>query len=55
MIVSYTFEKVQEDSDKVWKFQRYDLILEYHNRPNLVPPFIIITHNWNRAVDRATV
>eukprot|EP00794_Sanderia_malayensis_P003485 gene3485-3983_t len=43
-IFNYTFEKVQDASDKVWKFQRYDLILEYHDRPALSPPFVIISH-----------
>ncbi|KAM9456871.1 transient receptor potential cation channel subfamily M member 4a isoform 2-T2 [Clarias gariepinus] len=41
---SYTFSKVQEHSDVHWKFQRYDLIVEYHSRPCLAPPFIIISH-----------
>uniref|UniRef100_A0A8C4WK42 Transient receptor potential cation channel subfamily M member 4 n=1 Tax=Gopherus evgoodei TaxID=1825980 RepID=A0A8C4WK42_9SAUR len=30
---SYTFAKVQGNSDTYWKSQRYSLILEYHNRP----------------------
>uniref|UniRef100_A0A8C1K0W4 Transient receptor potential cation channel, subfamily M, member 4a n=1 Tax=Cyprinus carpio TaxID=7962 RepID=A0A8C1K0W4_CYPCA len=41
---SYTFNKVQEHSDVYWKFQRYNLIAEYHSRPCLSPPFIIISH-----------
>ncbi|CAI9615287.1 unnamed protein product, partial [Staurois parvus] len=41
---SYTFSKVQGNSDIYWKFQRYNLIVEYHNRPALAPPFIIISH-----------
>uniref|UniRef100_A0A3P8XKB6 Transient receptor potential cation channel, subfamily M, member 4a n=1 Tax=Esox lucius TaxID=8010 RepID=A0A3P8XKB6_ESOLU len=41
---SHTFSKVQENSDTYWKFQRYNLILEYHSRPCLAPPFIIISH-----------
>ncbi|XP_028841109.1 transient receptor potential cation channel subfamily M member 4a isoform X2 [Denticeps clupeoides] len=41
---SYTFNKVQEHSDTYWKFQRYNLIAEYHSRPCLAPPFIIISH-----------
>eukprot|EP00112_Aurelia_sp_Birch-Aquarium-sp1_P007627 Seg1831.8 transcript_id=Seg1831.8/GoldUCD/mRNA.D3Y31 product="Transient receptor potential cation channel subfamily M member 2" protein_id=Seg1831.8/GoldUCD/D3Y31 len=43
-IFNYTFEKVQDASDKVWKFQRYELILEYHDRPTLTPPFIVVSH-----------
>uniref|UniRef100_A0A8C4ZHW1 Transient receptor potential cation channel, subfamily M, member 4a n=1 Tax=Gadus morhua TaxID=8049 RepID=A0A8C4ZHW1_GADMO len=41
---SYTFNKVQEHSDVYWKFQRYKLIVEYHSRPSLAPPFIILSH-----------
>ncbi|XP_031425868.1 transient receptor potential cation channel subfamily M member 4-like [Clupea harengus] len=41
---SYTFNKVQEHSDVHWKFQRYNLIVEYHSRPCLAPPFIILSH-----------
>ncbi|RDD39507.1 Transient receptor potential cation channel subfamily M member 2 [Trichoplax sp. H2] len=39
-----TFSLVQERSDLVWKFQRYDLIREYLERPALPPPFILISH-----------
>ncbi|XP_034045698.1 transient receptor potential cation channel subfamily M member 4a [Thalassophryne amazonica] len=41
---SYTFSIVQEHSDTYWKFQRYNVIVEYHSRPSLAPPFIIISH-----------
>ncbi|XP_028669413.1 transient receptor potential cation channel subfamily M member 4a [Erpetoichthys calabaricus] len=41
---SYTFSTVQGCSDIHWKFQRYNLIVEYHNRPALPPPFIIFSH-----------
>ncbi|XP_035700323.1 transient receptor potential cation channel subfamily M member-like 2 [Branchiostoma floridae] len=40
----YTFEKVQENTDKIWKFQRYDLIKEYSDRPPLAPPVIFFSH-----------
>ncbi|GAA6074249.1 transient receptor potential cation channel subfamily M member 4-like isoform X1, partial [Tachysurus ichikawai] len=41
---SYTFNKVQERSDTYWKFQRYKVIVGYHSRPCLAPPFIILSH-----------
>ncbi|XP_061740905.1 transient receptor potential cation channel subfamily M member 5-like [Nerophis ophidion] len=41
---SFTFNEVQERSDIYWKFQRYNLIVEYHSRPSMAPPFIIISH-----------
>nr|XP_020644461.1 transient receptor potential cation channel subfamily M member 5 [Pogona vitticeps] len=41
---SYTFQVVQGNADIFWKFQRYNLIVEYHGRPAFPPPFIIIDH-----------
>ncbi|NXA98477.1 TRPM5 protein, partial [Melanocharis versteri] len=40
----YTFQVVQGNTDIFWKVQRYNLIVEYHGRPALAPPFIIINH-----------
>ncbi|XP_077919509.1 transient receptor potential cation channel subfamily M member 4 isoform X3 [Halichoerus grypus] len=42
--VSHTFSKVQGNSDLYWKAQRYCLIREFHSRPALAPPLIIISH-----------
>ncbi|XP_051002991.1 transient receptor potential cation channel subfamily M member 5 isoform X1 [Acomys russatus] len=41
---SYTFQVVQGNADIFWKFQRYHLIVEYHGRPALAPPFILLSH-----------
>ncbi|XP_062054489.1 LOW QUALITY PROTEIN: transient receptor potential cation channel subfamily M member 5 [Lepus europaeus] len=41
---SYTFQVVQGNADMFWKFQRYNLIVEYHGRPALAPPFILFSH-----------
>uniref|UniRef100_A0A671N7Z5 Transient receptor potential cation channel, subfamily M, member 2 n=1 Tax=Sinocyclocheilus anshuiensis TaxID=1608454 RepID=A0A671N7Z5_9TELE len=41
---SYTFQEVQDNTDTIWKFQRYELIKEYHSRPTLPPPFILLSH-----------
>ncbi|XP_062389613.1 transient receptor potential cation channel subfamily M member 2-like [Sardina pilchardus] len=43
-IFNYTFEEVQDNTDKIWKFQRYDLIKEYRRRPAAPPPFILLSH-----------
>ncbi|KAJ7365831.1 Transient receptor putative cation channel sub M member 7 [Desmophyllum pertusum] len=43
-IFNNTFSNVQANSNQIWKFQRYQLIMEYAHRPVLVPPFIIINH-----------
>ncbi|XP_055987569.1 transient receptor potential cation channel subfamily M member 5 [Sorex fumeus] len=41
---SYTFQVVQGNADTFWKFQRYHLIVEYHERPALAPPLILFSH-----------
>uniref|UniRef100_A0A8C4PFX4 Transient receptor potential cation channel subfamily M member 2 n=1 Tax=Equus asinus asinus TaxID=83772 RepID=A0A8C4PFX4_EQUAS len=41
---NYTFQQVQEHTDQIWKFQRHDLIEEYHSRPPAPPPFILLSH-----------
>lgn len=41
---SYTFQEVQEHTDQIWKFQRHDLIEEYHGRPPAPPPLILLSH-----------
>uniref|UniRef100_W5K6R9 Ion transport domain-containing protein n=1 Tax=Astyanax mexicanus TaxID=7994 RepID=W5K6R9_ASTMX len=43
-IFNYTFTEVQDNTDAIWKFQRYELIKEYHSRPSLPPPFILLSH-----------
>ncbi|XP_056392757.1 transient receptor potential cation channel subfamily M member 2 isoform X2 [Hyla sarda] len=41
---NYTFQQVQEHTDQIWKFQRHDLIEEYHGRPPAPPPLILFNH-----------
>ena len=41
---SNTFSSVQANANQIWKFQRYYLVMEYSQRPVLVPPFIIFNH-----------
>ncbi|KAJ8253025.1 hypothetical protein GJAV_G00208300 [Gymnothorax javanicus] len=43
-IFNYTFQEVQDNTDTIWKFQRYELIKEYHSRPAPPPPFIFLSH-----------
>ena len=43
-IHSNTYAKVQANSNQIWKYKRYLLVMEYEQRPVLVPPFIIINH-----------
>ncbi|XP_053733768.1 transient receptor potential cation channel subfamily M member 2-like [Synchiropus splendidus] len=43
-IFNFTFQEVQDNTDRIWKFQRYELIREYHSRPAAAPAFIILSH-----------
>jgi len=37
---------VQDIGIKTWSFYRYSLTKEYHDKPTLAPPFIIVNHLW---------
>ncbi|KAL8563213.1 hypothetical protein ACOMHN_053960 [Nucella lapillus] len=41
---SYTFQKIQENTDVHWYYQRFNLVQEYYERPWLPPPFILFIH-----------
>jgi hypothetical protein len=41
---SNTFAMVQENTNVVWKMQRYHLIKEFYTKPALVPPLVIFFH-----------
>ncbi|XP_028993467.1 transient receptor potential cation channel subfamily M member 2 isoform X2 [Betta splendens] len=43
-IFNFTFQEVQDNTDRIWKFQRYELIKEFYSRPALPPPFSIFIH-----------
>ncbi|XP_041372305.1 transient receptor potential cation channel subfamily M member-like 2 [Gigantopelta aegis] len=43
---SYTFQKIQDKTNDYWNYHRFLLVVEYHSRPPLPPPFIIFTHLW---------
>ncbi|CAF1319031.1 unnamed protein product [Rotaria sordida] len=47
---SNTFDRLQTDTDRIWKFQRYSLICEYLSRPSIPPPFILFSHLWRFAL-----
>lgn len=38
------FIQVNSQSQIIWKFQRYEQVMEYEQQPFLPPPFIILTH-----------
>uniref|UniRef100_A0A2C9KDE9 TRPM SLOG domain-containing protein n=1 Tax=Biomphalaria glabrata TaxID=6526 RepID=A0A2C9KDE9_BIOGL len=41
-IFSHVFDTVEKNAIEIWKFQMYFLVMEFHNRPMLFPPFSII-------------
>ncbi|XP_077907426.1 transient receptor potential cation channel subfamily M member 1 isoform X3 [Ictidomys tridecemlineatus] len=43
-VFNNTFFEVKSISNQVWKFQRYQLIMTFHDRPVLPPPMIILSH-----------
>ncbi|XP_040925996.1 transient receptor potential cation channel subfamily M member 1-like isoform X2 [Betta splendens] len=43
-VFNNTFFEVKSISNQVWKFQRYQLIMTFHERPILPPPLIVFPH-----------
>ncbi|XP_048577809.1 transient receptor potential cation channel subfamily M member 7 isoform X2 [Nematostella vectensis] len=43
-IFNNTFSDVQANSNQIWKFRRFELVMEYVERPVLVPPLIFFNH-----------
>ncbi|XP_077980205.1 transient receptor potential cation channel subfamily M member-like 2 [Glandiceps talaboti] len=43
---SFIFQKVNDKSETIWRFYRYELVYEYFDRPTLVPPLILFNHLW---------
>ncbi|KAM7003562.1 transient receptor potential cation channel subfamily M member 1b isoform 2-T2 [Tautogolabrus adspersus] len=43
-VFNNTFFEVKSISNQIWKFQRYQLIMTFHDRPILPPPLIIFSH-----------
>lgn len=41
---SNTYQKMQANENLFWKYKRYYMVMEYEQKPPLVPPFIIIYH-----------
>ncbi|KAJ4937685.1 hypothetical protein JOQ06_002317 [Pogonophryne albipinna] len=43
-VFNNTFCEIKSISNQVWKFQRYQLIMTFHDRPIMPPPLIIFSH-----------
>ncbi len=46
VLLSNTFDRLQTDTDCIWKFQHYSLVCYHLTRPILPPPFIFLSHIW---------
>ena len=47
MILVIHLNLFKNQTDLVWRYERYLLIREYFDRPPLFPPFIILTHVYD--------
>lgn len=43
-IFNNTYRSIESQSSKIWKLQRYELILEFYYKPFLPPPFVIFNY-----------
>jgi transient receptor potential cation channel subfamily M protein 2 len=43
---SFTFNKIQVNSERTWRFYRFGLIHEFYNKPVLPPPLVIFIQLW---------
>ena len=41
---------MKEHADEIYKFEKYDLIMEFHRRPAMPIPFSIIPNLWRISV-----
>ena len=48
--LSNTYDKIQAESDMIWKNQRFQLIYEYIESPILPPPLNILIYLWNLSI-----
>lgn len=44
---SNTFQRVQDNADEIWKYQRYWLVYEYVNTPLFPPPLNTLSYVIN--------
>ncbi|CAF4993694.1 unnamed protein product, partial [Rotaria sp. Silwood1] len=44
---SITGARVQKQSEQIWMFNRYEIVMEYAKRPRLPPPFVFISYIGN--------
>ncbi|CAF2382653.1 unnamed protein product [Rotaria sp. Silwood2] len=43
-LFSLTGARVQSQSEQIWMYNRYEIVMEYAKRPRLPPPFVVISY-----------
>ena len=38
------FDRAAENSERIWKYNRYALVMEYQKKPPFPPPFVVVCH-----------
>ena len=49
--ISLTGARVQSQSQQIWMYNRYEIVMEYAKRPRLPPPFVVISYIGNTIVE----
>lgn len=44
VVISYTFEMMQQNTDNIWRFMQLQVVMDYSLRPVLPPPLIFFSH-----------
>ena len=44
IVFSLTGARVQSQSEQIWMYNRYEIVMEYAKRPRLPPPFVVISY-----------
>ena len=43
-----TGARIQKESEQIWMYNRYEIVMEYDKRPRLPPPFVVISYIGKR-------
>ncbi len=44
LLFSNTYQEIEAEANKIWKFDKYNLVFSFYFKPLLPPPLIIISH-----------
>ena len=49
-LLSLTGARVQRQSEQIWLYNRYAILVEYAKRPRLPPPFVVISYASKNSI-----